>query len=747
MKKAVLLLSTIIASSLLVGGTFAAFAVIDYADHQGFYGSPKSLEEDEDTKYITISWGSSTSINDIENLSVGSSYKVGVFNLVSSQNYNGVLSLTLVDESTSHSSSYRLIDYLRFYLYEGAQNDVENGELPEATPLVSTNLKETSFTYTGAQGTPAGKEYSLFVTYDNSASPYSTQISSDVVGVKVDWNPQSSHIGEDDRTIYFASSWENAYIYAWNDNTYNSKYPGVAISKVGKNQYNQNIFKGTLPGTYDYMILSNGGTDNDNKTNNIDIRDYTFGDAGLLFWRNNDGSVGYKEFENSDVTDYASNLGENPGAIFQAWGWTTEKVRQNLSNIKEAGFKAVQLSPIQPVGGGSSPEDKWYMLYQPLGFKVADAGENPIGTKTSLSSLTAAADELDMKIIVDVVANHLSGDKGVLYEGVRPYETKIYDEKLIHNDGNVGEDEGDTYNIVRGHVGGMPDLQTENEYVQGRVISMLKEYVDCGVKGFRFDAAKHIETHTDGSVASDFWQNVIGAINQYGIQEYGEAPYSYGEVLGVGTYRSYSGYTDYLDVTDNGICWMSRVNFVNSDEGGVVSYSSYSVGSGTSAVLFNETHDNYIHNGTASVNAEKMNMLYGLHASRVSSNSLYFARPSDGENLGNNTKIVINNPATYYQSAVVRNANKLHEDFKNGTEYVSAWGGCVINAVYLNGKYGVYICNPDAPSSATIKVKVNDGYLPTGTYTNLMNNQVVSVYYDTEFTVPLVNGVAILEIN
>ena len=319
---------------------------------------------------------------------------------------------------------------------------------------------------------------------------------------------------------------------------------------------------------------------------------------------------------------------------------------------------------------------------------------------------------------------------------------------MVHHDGNCNYDDNDSYNIVRGHVGGLPDLQTENEYIQGRVISMLEEYINCGVKGFRFDAAKHIETPLDGdSYKSNFWPNVIGAINRHGTETYGKAPFSYGECLGAGNYRNWAGYTNYIDVTDNGVAWASRAAYTGQDEGSLGGgAASYTVGGGEHAVLYGETHDNFLKEGTADIYGPHMNALYGFHASRLASSAFYFARPCAAENKGNDTKIVINNPLDDYYHPVVSAANKLHNDFVGGSEYLSSWGGCAINAVRLGDSYGAYICNVHGASSATVKVRNgNESTLPAGTYRNLVNNTTVQVYDNAEFTVNLTDGVAVLE--
>jgi hypothetical protein len=69
--------------------------------------------------------------------------------------------------------------------------------------------------------------------------------------------------------------------------------------------------------------------------------------------------------------------------------------------------------------------------------------------------------------------------------------------------------------MTRGHVSACPDLNTANSTVQQKILALLKDCIDCGVDGFRFDAAKHIETESDGSVYSSFWANTLDQAKTY----------------------------------------------------------------------------------------------------------------------------------------------------------------------------------------------------------------------------------------
>ena len=190
-KQSVIVLSSIIASVLLVGATFAAYAVTDNADPFGINVTPGTVEEDTTTKYVTLKWGESTSLNTIENAKAGGIYKLGVISLESTREYRGVFTVTLTDKTSARPlGQEKFIDYLKMYLYDGPTTGVEADSLPEATPLASTPKGGTLLQYNNATGTTSGKEYSLYIEVDSSIKHLITLMGSDVVDIEIDWKPQ-----------------------------------------------------------------------------------------------------------------------------------------------------------------------------------------------------------------------------------------------------------------------------------------------------------------------------------------------------------------------------------------------------------------------------------------------------------------------------------------------------------------------------------------------------------------------------
>jgi alpha-amylase len=65
----------------------------------------------------------------------------------------------------------------------------------------------------------------------------------------------------------------------------------------------------------------------------------------------------------------------------------------------------------------------------------------------------------------------------------------------------------------------LPGLNPNSRVVQKKVIGMLNEYIDAGVSGFRFDAAKSIALPREGC---DFFPNVTYSLNRWLAVVYGE---------------------------------------------------------------------------------------------------------------------------------------------------------------------------------------------------------------------------------
>ena len=76
--------------------------------------------------------------------------------------------------------------------------------------------------------------------------------------------------------------------------------------------------------------------------------------------------------------------------VIHACNWSLNYVESNLKLIKDQGFTAIQLSPMQDHKKGN----EWWKRYQPINFKIG----NDLGSKEDLIRLCDKANKLGLKI-------------------------------------------------------------------------------------------------------------------------------------------------------------------------------------------------------------------------------------------------------------------------------------------------------------------------------------------------------------
>lgn len=423
--------------------------------------------------------------------------------------------------------------------------------------------------------------------------------------------------------------------------------------------------------------------------------------------------------------------------ILHCFDWSYNNIKANLPDIAKAGYTAVQTSPVQsPKDYNASWTDgsgQWWKLYQPLGFSVSN--NTWLGTKDELTSLCAEAEKYNIKVVVDIVANHLAnnGAEGGTYDYVNSgIESQLKGSQYFHNN-NTRTNDDTRYNITQYHLG-MPDLNTGNSTVQQRALDLLKECIDCGVDGFRFDAAKHIETpYDDGSYNSDFWPVVINGAKDYASTKGEDTPFFYGEILGnAGPYFDISNYTTYMAVTDNYTGDLALDNAYYSWAPDLADSTYYKGASAADSVLWVESHDTYMGESgsaglknTSSVESNIINRAWAIIGARADSTALFFARP--------NTVMGYASTDGNWKSTAVAEVNKFKNHFDGTREYISSSGN---NVAYIErGKKGVVISKLDGGGQVSLTAHtMEDGtykdYVSGGTFT--VSNGVISGNVDSQ---------------
>ena len=416
--------------------------------------------------------------------------------------------------------------------------------------------------------------------------------------------------------------------------------------------------------------------------------------------------------------------------ILHAWNWKLNDIKTRLKRIKKAGYGAIQISPMQPHvdnadGATGVTQDNWWKLYQPLAFKVATGKENILGTKDDLTSLCNSAQQEGLKIIVDIVSNHLAGTNN-------NYSSQVYKQYPLHDFGKFND--YSVQAVVQGHIG-LPDLDTSNQELQDDVLSMMKEYIDCGVSGFRFDAAKHIETPDDGDYASDYWPYVLSGTTSYALDKGKDAPYYYGEILGTcGNGRSFSSYTKYMSVIDSKQSGNVLTAVVNRDD--VYISTTYDTKEDPSKlVIWAESHDNYANfdDTTRDLSIDKVNKAYAIQASRKDTATLYYARPS---NMYVSMCSIDDNSG--WQSTVTKAINKFHDRYIDKSENLYTEDNTVINVRGSSKFAGAALVNIKGNTSKSLTLEGLNG-----DYVDLVSKNEYKVTNETT-TISFTDGVCIL---
>ncbi|MBQ4250477.1 MAG: hypothetical protein II701_00985, partial [Ruminococcus sp.] len=418
------------------------------------------------------------------------------------------------------------------------------------------------------------------------------------------------------------------------------------------------------------------------------------------------------------------------GVILHAFNWSYNSIKENLPAIAAAGYSTVQTSPVQQPKDFSASTDvagQWWKLYQPVSMQIAQ--KSWLGTKAELTALCSEADKYGIKIICDIVSNHfgnLSEQAGAnsLSDQVATYQPDFYNNKSSYfRSNNFNADDSSIQKTVQGHVSNCPDLNTGNSNVQQAALNLLKECIDCGVDGFRFDAAKHIETPNDGSYGSQYWPVVAnGAKTYYSQKNPGKSLFIYGEILNTcGTGRNFGNYTPYINVTDNktGDACLAAVNNKNA---GSAASSQYKAGVAASkVVLWAESHDTYEGNSgsgglsnTSGVSDETIAKAWAIVAARKDATALFFARPGTAHMGEASTD-------ASYKSSAVAEVNKFHNLFVGQSEKLGSSGS--IAYVQRGGK-GIVLSNVSG-TSTTVSV-ANTG-MANGTYTDMVSGNTFTV--------------------
>jgi alpha-amylase len=195
----------------------------------------------------------------------------------------------------------------------------------------------------------------------------------------------------------------------------------------------------------------------------------------------------------------AAGRGHDVIANLFEWNWSSV-ARECVNVLGPAGYGGVQVAPPQDSlsRSGPAPVHPWWEVYQPVDYNLTSR----MGNEAQFKAMVATCRNAGVKVYVDAVINHMTGQGDVSYGGVHytKYEyAGLYDPANFHHypadcpepDGTI-HDFNNYLEVTKCELVALSDLRTETDYVRTKLAGYLNKLLGYGVSGFRVDAAKHI---------------------------------------------------------------------------------------------------------------------------------------------------------------------------------------------------------------------------------------------------------------
>ena len=202
------------------------------------------------------------------------------------------------------------------------------------------------------------------------------------------------------------------------------------------------------------------------------------------------------------------------------WNWTS--VAKECSTVLgPAGYGGVQVAPPQDSINNQTSNPgvvhPWWEVYQPVDYNLTSR----MGNEAQFKSMVATCRKAGVKVYVDTVINHMTGQGTTSYGGVNNF-TKysypgIYTQADFHNypqdcplAGDTIVDFNNVTQVQKCELVGLSDLRTESDHVRTEIAGYLNKLLSYGVSGFRIDAAKHIGQADLAAIESKLRRTVDG---------------------------------------------------------------------------------------------------------------------------------------------------------------------------------------------------------------------------------------------
>ena len=425
----------------------------------------------------------------------------------------------------------------------------------------------------------------------------------------------------------------------------------------------------------------------------------------------------------------------NTETILHVWSWNFPTIAENMKQIADAGFTMLQTSPVNacfsPEGGNikilDEKEGNWYHYYQPTDWTV---GNNILGTEEEMKVMLDSAKKYDIRVLVDVLPNHTAFYIDLVTDEF--YEAVGGRDKMFHTHGLEGiRDYNDRTQCTHQGVGGLPDVNTENPLFQKYYMQFVNKLIEMGVRGFRYDTAKHIGVHSDpldteaGVTENDFWDVATGRKEVLGVSL--AIPYDslfvYGEVLQDRTVPE-AEYAGYFGQTASSYGHVLREVLAKRSAKDIDIISWYHSAAPEYLTTWVESHDTYCNaNESAVLTDAQIRTGWVLLTARQNGIPLFYSRPmnSTRENyFGDNLLGARGNDEFFHPEVVA--VNKFRQQMDGQTEDIRISEDGEVVAVNRGDK-GVAVINFAAESNA-VELATK---LPDGEYADTVHGQAFKV--------------------
>jgi alpha-amylase len=185
------------------------------------------------------------------------------------------------------------------------------------------------------------------------------------------------------------------------------------------------------------------------------------------------------------------------------WKWT-DVALECEQWLGPHGFAAVQISPPQEhaVINDATNQFPWWERYQAVSYQL----DSRSGSRAEFAAMVARCHAAGIDIYADVILNHMTagsgtGSAGTIY--TKYSYPGLYGPADFHANANVAypkvgcdrsiQDFNDPAEVRTCELDGLADLRTEEPKVQDALASYMADLYGLGVRGYRIDAAKHID--------------------------------------------------------------------------------------------------------------------------------------------------------------------------------------------------------------------------------------------------------------